>query len=119
MKNKTANKPQSKIKDSAIDTAIKTYGFLFPTTAKGVKDFETIFGVTDMLLPADAQIFVPLKVDKSSKKANNRQIKKNEYIQYAQAARMQEAMEIPVEYRDVMMKDRNNAQKLLKNRKKK
>ncbi len=49
-KTKSASKPKKK-----IERTLRTGGFLFPETVDEVKEFERIYGATDVILPTELQ----------------------------------------------------------------
>ena len=53
MKKQISPKNQDSKKEEIIQHALKTGGFLFPTTVKEVEEYELAFGSTDIILPED------------------------------------------------------------------
>lgn len=52
MENKKAD---SNEQEKMIEKALRTSGFLFPKTIEEIKEYERIYGTTDVILPPDLQ----------------------------------------------------------------
>lgn len=55
MKTKNADKSKDNQQNKLIETTLKTSGFLFPKTVEEVKEYERVYGTTDIILPLELQ----------------------------------------------------------------
>jgi ubiquinone biosynthesis protein COQ9 len=55
MKKQISPKNQESRKEKIIQHALKTSGFLFPTTINEVENYELTYGSTDIILPEELQ----------------------------------------------------------------
>lgn len=53
MKKRQSDNSKSNQQEKMIEQALKTSGFLFPETVEEVKEFERIYGTTDVILPVE------------------------------------------------------------------
>jgi len=55
MKNRISDDSNNNLQEKMIEQALKTGGFLFPESIEEVKEFERIYGTTDVILPVELQ----------------------------------------------------------------
>jgi hypothetical protein len=85
MSKRNSAKSNNNLLDKVIEQTLKTEGYLFPETIEEVKEFERIFGTTEMILPTELQepTFLYLK----SKGSSNTKESKLSCENFAMAAR--------------------------------
>jgi len=96
MKKTNSNKALAKHQERIIEKALKTGGFIFPQTVEEVKEFERIYGTTDMILPVKLQ--TPTFLDSLDKKEHNSRVVKFPCEDFAMAAR-EGSKSLPTEVR--------------------
>jgi hypothetical protein len=109
--NKSVNSQQNKL----IEQALKTNGFLFPTTVEEVNEFERIYGTTDVILPCELQ--EPFFLPSTSKKRSGYIVEKIPADNFAMAAR-EGSTELPKEMKRKIINDIREAQSKRKKEKK-
>jgi len=106
MKKRISNNSENNQQHKTIENALKTGGFLFPETAEEVKEFERIYGTTDVILPAELQ--EPTFLYSKSEKGYNSKVVKFPSENFAMAAR-EGSNELPKEIQQKIIKDIRNA----------
>lgn len=96
----------------AIEQSIKTNGFLFPETVEEVKEFERIYGTTDVIVPEVLQ--EPMFLFSKVETAKNSKVIKFPSENFAMAAR-EGTKSLPKEIQQKIINDinafRNKAKK--------
>lgn len=115
MKKRQSDNSDSNQQNKMIENALKTGGFLFPETVEEVKEFERIYGSTDVILPAELQepTFISSKLDKG----NSLKVVKFPSENFAMAAREGKS-DLPKEIQQKIIKDIKNVEKKVKKIKK-
>ena len=85
MKKKVKRNSKDNYQNKVIEKALRIGGFLFPETIEEVKEFERIFGKTDIILPPAMQ--EPSFLRRNSKIRRNSQIARFAATNFAMAAR--------------------------------
>jgi hypothetical protein len=103
MKKVISKDSKKESQDRIIEEALRTGGFLFPTTVSQVIEFERIYGATDAILPSELQdpTFLHSQTKKKVSLLGERLISEN----FAMAAR-EGSSEIPSEIQKRMEEDR-------------
>lgn len=99
---KKRNNSKSNQQDKMIENALKTSGFLFPETVEEVKEFERIFGTTEVILPAELQ--EPTFLYSESEKRGHSKVVKFPSENFAMAAR-EGLSTLPKEIQEKIIKD--------------
>lgn len=115
MKKRISDKSKSNQQEKMIEQALKTGGFLFPETVEEVKEFERIYGTTDVILPAELQ--EPTFLYSKSGKGNSSKVVKFPSENFAMAAR-EGSSELPKEIQQKIIKDIKNVERKVKKKKK-
>ncbi len=109
MKKRANNNSENYQQNRMIERSLKTGGFLFPETFEDVREFERIFGATDVILPAELQeptfIYPNEKVEFNSVEPEN--------DNFAMAAR-EGTSELPKEIQQKIINDIKSAEKKIK-----
>lgn len=103
-KNKSDN--SKAIQEKMIEQALRTGGYVLPTSDDEIREFERIYGTTDVILPEELQ--EPNFLYSSPKKKQSAKIKELNANDFAMAAR-QGAENLPDEVRKRMEEDRRKA----------
>lgn len=111
MKKKTNNSNDDQ-QDKMIEKALSTGGFLFPTTVDEVKEFERIYGTTNVILPLELQ--EPNFLNAAAE--SNTKVIKFPSENFAMAAR-EGSSKLPSELKDKIIQDIKNS--ITKKKKKK
>jgi len=100
--------------EKVIEKAFRTGGFIFPETIEEVKEFERIYGITNVILPVELQepSFLYSQANESSKSKSVILLPEN----LAMAARGG-SNHLPDEIKKRMEKDRNRADSKRKRKK--
>ena len=103
-------------KEKIIEKALKTGGFIFPQTVNEVKEFERLYGATDVILPTELES--PTFLDSSKKSGSNSRVVKFPTEDFAMAAR-EGSNSLPPEVKQKIVDDikASEAKKKRKNRK--
>lgn len=115
MKKIISDKFKSNQQEKMIEQALKTSGFLFPETVEEVKEFERIYGTTDVILPAELQ--EPTFLYSKSERGNSSKVVKFPSANFAMAAREGKS-DLPKEIQQKIIKDIKNIEKKVKKKKK-
>ena len=115
MRNRLSDKSDNIHQNEMIEKALKTGGFLFPETVAEVKEFERLFGTTDVILPAELEDSAFL-YSKSGKKSNSK-IVEFPCDNFAMAAR-DGSSELPIEIQQQIISDIEKAELKKKGKKK-
>ena len=102
MRNKISDKSDNIHENKMIEKALRIGGFLFPETIEEVKEFENLFGTTDVILPSELD--VPTFLYSESEKANNSKIVKSPCENFAMAAR-EGASKLPEDIQKKIIED--------------
>lgn len=100
-KNKSDN--SKAIQEKMIEQALRTGGYVLPTSDDEVKEFERIYGTTDVILPEELQ--EPTFLYSNPKKKHSAKVKELHSNDFAMAAR-QGAENLPDEIKKRMEQDR-------------
>jgi hypothetical protein len=102
MKKRIRDNSEDNQQNKMIEKALKTGGFLFPETVEEVKEFERIYGSTDVILPVELQ--EPTFLYSKSEKASSSKFLKFPSENFAMAAR-QGSSHLPVEVQEKIIID--------------
>jgi len=108
MKTTNADKSKDIQQNKLIETALKTSGFLFPKTVEEVKEYERIYGKTDVILPLELQ--EPTFLYTKSEKAQNLNLEILPSDNFAMAAREGLSNSLPYEIQQKIIEDIKNAE---------
>lgn len=103
-KNKSNN--SNSIQEKMIEKALRTGGYVLPSSDDEIKEFERIYGTTDVILPEELQ--EPNFLYANPKKKHSAKIKELISNNFAMAAR-QGAEKLPDEIKNRMEEDRRKA----------
>lgn len=110
--NRTNSKEQAL--EILIEKTLRTGGFLFPETAEELKEFELIFGNTNVILPEELQN--PAFLNFIKKKSTKSKFNSSNSLNRAMAARAGSDF-LPAEIQKKMEKDRELAKSIKKKKK--
>jgi len=106
MKKRSKDNTKDSTQEKILKKALRTGGFLFPETIEEVKEFERLYGTTDVVLPPDLQ--EPPFLDTRGGN-NNRKIKISAPASdFAMAAR-EASNELPSEIQEKIIADIKSA----------
>ena len=111
---KTTDNHQNDQQEKAIEKALFTGGFLFPQTVDEVKEFERIYGTTDIILPIELQEPEFLDGELSS---NSTRVLKFPAENFAMAAR-EGSSKLPTEIKQKILKDIKDSESSKRKKKK-
>lgn len=111
---KKANNSNDDQQEKMIEKALSTGGFLFPTTVDEVKEFERIYGTTNVILPQELQ--EPTFLDAATENKGKAKVIKFPSENFAMAAR-EGSSKLPIELKHKIIQDIKNS--ITKKKKKK
>lgn len=85
MKSYKSRKKEAAFQESIIEKILRTSGYAFPLTDNELKEFEKLFGTTEIILPPELND--PTFLFERPKKKSKNEKKKNDNINFAMAAR--------------------------------
>lgn len=106
MKKTTSVNSMQDQQEKMIEKSLRTGGFIFPETVDEVKEFERIFGTTDVILPTELQ--EPSFLYTQPKKGGKAIVAKLQPENLAMVAR-DGFSQLPDEIKKRMAQDRKNA----------
>jgi hypothetical protein len=112
---KKANNSQNDQQEQMIEKALNTGGFLFPKTVDEVKEFERIYGTTNVILPLELQEpdFLNLELENKTKT----KVVKFPSENFAMAAR-EGSSKLPSEIQQKIIQDIKNSHSKKKKKRK-
>lgn len=111
---KKANNSQNDQQEKMIEKALNTGGFLFPQTVDEVKEFERIYGTTNVILPLELQ--EPDFLNPESENKGKTKVLKFPSENFAMAAR-EGSSKLPAEIQQKIIHDIKNSHTKKKKRK--
>ncbi|MDP2174943.1 MAG: hypothetical protein Q8K70_03430 [Bacteroidota bacterium] len=114
MKKRINDKSKCNQQEKMIEQTLKTSGFLFPETVEEVKEFERIYGSTDVILPAE--LHEPTFLYTKSGIGNSSKVVKFPSANFAMAAREGKS-DLPNEIQQKIIKDIKDAERKIKKKK--
>jgi len=108
MKTKNADKSKNNQQNKLIETTLKTSGFLFPKTVEEVKEYERVYGTTDVILPLELQ--EPTFLYTKSENAQNLNLEVLPSDNFAMAARNGLSNKLPDKIQQKIIEDIKKAE---------
>lgn len=108
MKTTNADKSKDNQQNKLIETTLKTSGFLFPKTVEEVKEYERVYGTTDVILPLELE--EPTFLYTKSEEAQNLNLEILPSDNFAMAAREGLSNNLPDEIQQKIIEDIKKAE---------